>query len=242
MNSRRSDNQYNRGQPQERTTEEEELSEESPPLKPYFGYRISGPVALGGELRLKAGDTQDQLEPSVTLDEPEIVAAAAQRADEADITVIRIPPAAENVHPPTGEPGWKFQTAMESLPEYDSVGQKRIRVQLSWENITVVPKDQIKKGKPIDAKEPRKILNEVSGSVRPMESLAIIGASGAGKTTLLNYLSNKMFPNDLKATGVTKINGIPREQLDYFKFTAFVQQDDILMETLTVKGKRMTTR
>jgi hypothetical protein len=47
-----------------------------------------------------------------------------------------------------------------------------------------------------------------------------------------------MFPSDLAATGNTTINKIPREQLDYFKFTAFVQQDDILLETLTVKGKK----
>lgn len=46
-----------------------------------------------------------------------------------------------------------------------------------------------------------------------------------------------MFPKDLKATGTTTINGIKREELDYFKFTAFVQQDDILFETLTVRGK-----
>ena len=62
---------------------------------------------------------------------------------------------------------------------------------------------------------------------------------GAGKTTLLNYLSGKMFPNDLHATGTTTINDIPREEIDYFKFTAFVQQDDILFETLTVRGMQV---
>jgi len=45
-----------------------------------------------------------------------------------------------------------------------------------------------------------------------------------------------MFPNDLTASGTTTINGIKREEIDYFKFTAFVQQDDILFETLTVNG------
>ena len=45
-----------------------------------------------------------------------------------------------------------------------------------------------------------------------------------------------MFPNDLQAQGKTTINGIDRETLDYFKFTAFVQQDDILFETFSVRG------
>ena len=49
-----------------------------------------------------------------------------------------------------------------------------------------------------------------------------------------------MFPTDLYATGVTKINGIIREKIDYFKFTAFVQQDDILFETLTVEGRSVS--
>ena len=105
----------------------------------------------------------------------------------------------------------------------------------------MVPKSDIKnsnccKPKHLDnTQEPKQILNNVSGTVKTCAFLAISGASGAGKTTLLNYLRNKMFPNDLHATAVTTINGIPREKLDYYKFTAFVQQDDILLETLTVE-------
>ncbi len=111
----------------------------------------------------------------------------------------------------------------------NSVGQASLRVQLRWEHVNVVPKDQRLQ------KQPRKILDDICGSVRPREFLAIMGASGAGKTTLLNYLSNKMFPADLHADGLASINGIRREKIDYFKFTAFVQQDDVLSEMLTVK-------
>ena len=48
-----------------------------------------------------------------------------------------------------------------------------------------------------------------------------------------------MFPNDLSATGTITINGMDRNKIDYFKFTAFVQQDDILFETLTAYGQNL---
>lgn len=84
--------------------------------------------------------------------------------------------------------------------------------------------------------EPRIILNKVSGIVKPGQFLAIIGASGAGKTTLLNYLSGKMLANDLDSEGDTLINGKnAKEATNYLKFTAFVQQEDVLLETLTVR-------
>ena len=73
----------------------------------------------------------------------------------------------------------------------NSVGQVSLRVQLKWENVTVVPKDELDKNeesccKPakyeIDhkgaAKGPKRILDNVCGTVRPCEFLAIIGASG----------------------------------------------------------------
>ncbi len=150
------------------------------------------------------------------------------------------------------EPEQRFAdlAKLPSSGRLNSVGQVTLKVQLKWENVVVVPKDQMKmgngcmRGKSQTAganpaqppPEARKILDGINGIVKPCEFLAIIGASGAGKTTLLNYLSNKMFPADLHASGRTTINGIERENLDYFKFTAFVQQDDILFETLTVQG------
>ena len=61
-------------------------------------------------------------------------------------------------------------------------------------------------------------------------------SSGAGKTTMLNYLSGKMLAHELKPEGETLINGRPTESYkNYLEFTAFVQQEDVLMETLTVR-------
>jgi len=135
--------------------------------------------------------------------------------------------------------------SLKEAPILNSMGQIAIRVKLTWENVTVIPKEDIQDGccsgpktdnsSTTQGKAPKLILNNVCGSVKPCQFLSIIGASGAGKTTLLNYLSNKMFPIDLHASGKTTINGIDRENLDFYKFTAFVQQDDILFETLTVE-------
>ena len=59
---------------------------------------------------------------------------------------------------------------------------------------------------------------------------------GAGKTTLLNYLCGKMLANNLRSDGHTFVNGkSTKESRNYLQFTAFVQQEDILLETLTVQ-------
>ena len=81
----------------------------------------------------------------------------------------------------------------------------------------------------------RIILRDVNGTVKPGQVVSIIGSTGAGKTTLLQLLSGKMFPHNLAWKGSIEINGEPRGTVDYSRFTAFVQQDDILMENLSVK-------
>jgi len=108
-----------------------------------------------------------------------------------------------------------------------STVSSRIPVELVWRDVNIVTKSK---------KNFRHILHHCSGIVKPGQFLAIIGASGAGKTTLLNYLSGKMLAHNLKSEGETLINGKnTKESTNYLEFTAFVQQDDVLMETLTVK-------
>ena len=105
--------------------------------------------------------------------------------------------------------------------------RNRIRVELIWEHLNIETKN---------TKDARKILIDCNGIVRPGQFLAIIGASGAGKTTLLNYLSGKMLAHNLKSTGVTTVNGkSTKESQNYLEITAFVQQEDVLMETMTVR-------
>jgi ATP-binding cassette, subfamily G (WHITE), eye pigment precursor transporter len=70
--------------------------------------------------------------------------------------------------------------------------------------------------------------------VKPGEFLAIMGASGAGKTTLLNCLTFRN-TGKLKVSGRRCINGIPVDTDSLASISAYVQQDDLFINTLTVR-------
>ena len=67
--------------------------------------------------------------------------------------------------------------------------------------------------------------------------VAILGPSGSGKTSLLNFLAQRLIlsPGN-KNEGEVFANGRKVEANDFGKFGAFVQQDDILIETMTPKS------
>lgn len=59
---------------------------------------------------------------------------------------------------------------------------------------------------------------------------------GAGKTTLLNYLSGRQISQNLDKKGNIYVNGVERSQMKGFSaLSAYVQQDDILFQTMTVR-------
>lgn len=64
--------------------------------------------------------------------------------------------------------------------------------------------------------------------------VAILGPSGSGKTSLLNVLAQRHSLSGGSYTkGTCKINGrILSKDGDFGKIAAFVQQDDVLQETL----------
>ena len=78
------------------------------------------------------------------------------------------------------------------------------------------------------------IVSLASGIVRPGEFLAIMGASGAGKSTLLNTL---LFRNltGLTVSGSRFANSSLVSPNSLTSVSAYVQQDDIFIGTLTVK-------
>ena len=78
----------------------------------------------------------------------------------------------------------------------------------------------------------RTILENVTGSVKPGQVMAIMGASGAGKTTFLDILARKKKRGTV--TGDILVNGRHVTDSEFKRFVGFVDQEDTLMSTLTV--------
>jgi len=82
----------------------------------------------------------------------------------------------------------------------------------------------------------KNVLDSVSGHLAPESFTAIMGASGSGKTTLLNFLSNRRFYlKKVKCSGEVYLNGRSRSELNFNTYVAYVMQDDVLIETMTVR-------
>lgn len=80
--------------------------------------------------------------------------------------------------------------------------------------------------------EPRRLLDEVSGWVRPGTLTALMGVSGAGKTTLLNVLAQRA--DFGVVTGEMLVNGSPLDP-SFQRKTGYVQQQDLHLHTSTVR-------
>lgn len=78
----------------------------------------------------------------------------------------------------------------------------------------------------------RTILENISGSVKPGQVMAIMGASGAGKTTFLDILARKRKKGTV--SGKILVNGREVPDTEFKRFAGFVDQEDTLMSTLTV--------
>ncbi|CAL8101454.1 unnamed protein product [Orchesella dallaii] len=114
------------------------------------------------------------------------------------------------------------------------------QVYYTWNDINAVAKPEKKSFKlpcfgskdDIAPKEPKQILKNVSGIARPGEILAIMGASGAGKTSLLNILTFRN-TSSLNISGNRMVNGVPIDAVQLTLISAYIQQDDIFIGTLT---------
>lgn len=80
--------------------------------------------------------------------------------------------------------------------------------------------------------EPRRILDNVDGWVKPGTLTALMGVSGAGKTTLLDCLADRISMGVI--TGDMLVDGKIRD-LSFQRKTGYVQQQDLHLETSTVR-------
>ncbi|BEI83347.1 hypothetical protein CcaverHIS002_0312150 [Cutaneotrichosporon cavernicola] len=78
----------------------------------------------------------------------------------------------------------------------------------------------------------RELLSHVTGTTRPGEIMAIMGASGAGKSTLLDILGRRAKTGTV--TGEVYVNGRILESSTFRRVAGFVDQEDTLLPTLTV--------
>lgn len=78
----------------------------------------------------------------------------------------------------------------------------------------------------------RRLLDHVSGFVKPGTLTALMGVSGAGKTTLLDVLAQRVSLGVI--TGDMLVNGKPLDQ-SFPRKTGYVQQQDLHLETTTVR-------
>ncbi|CAG7855102.1 ABC transporter G family member ARB_01379 {ECO:0000305} Short=ABC transporter ARB_01379 {ECO:0000305}; Flags: Precursor [Serendipita indica DSM 11827] len=76
------------------------------------------------------------------------------------------------------------------------------------------------------------VLSGVSGTVKSGQIMAIMGPSGAGKSTLLDILARRLKRGTVQ--GNTLVNGRNVNDSEFKKVVGFVDQEDLLMSTLTV--------
>lgn len=80
--------------------------------------------------------------------------------------------------------------------------------------------------------EPRRLLDEVDGWVKPGTLTALMGVSGAGKTTLLDVLASRTTMGVV--TGEMLVDGRQRDS-GFQRKTGYVQQQDLHLATSTVR-------
>ncbi|CZR41071.1 uncharacterized protein FPRO_10660 [Fusarium proliferatum ET1] len=97
----------------------------------------------------------------------------------------------------------------------------------TWRNVTVTVKDR-------ETKQPKAIVDNVEGIVEAGEICALMGPSGCGKTTLLNVLARRP-TNASSAEAEVNINGNHLSLAEFREVSCFVEQEDALIGSLTVR-------
>ncbi|ROW17675.1 hypothetical protein VPNG_00597 [Cytospora leucostoma] len=98
---------------------------------------------------------------------------------------------------------------------------------ISWRGINVTVKDR-------ESKQPKVIVDNVHGYVEAGELLALMGPSGCGKTTLLNVLASRP-AGAATVDAKVLVNGAAPSRTAFRQMSRFVEQEDALIGSLTVR-------
>jgi ABC-type multidrug transport system ATPase subunit len=98
----------------------------------------------------------------------------------------------------------------------------------SWKALNATVKDH-------KTKSTVTILDNCSGIMRAGEMLAIMGPSGSGKTTLLNALAHRTVAAGATTSGSILVNGQDTTLQMVRDLSSYVEQEDALIGSLTVK-------
>lgn len=82
-------------------------------------------------------------------------------------------------------------------------------------------------------KQPRTLLNGISGVVKPGTVLGVMGPSGCGKTTLLDFLAGRLSTGT--SHGTVYVGGEKRNAKKFHHIAKYVPQEDHLIGTMSVE-------
>lgn len=107
------------------------------------------------------------------------------------------------------------------------------KIELKWDYLTYTANSYNSKTKQTTSTE---FLHSTSGIARPGDFVAIMGPSGAGKTTLMNILAQKIRTSaNSTIGGCVYANGTPISDIVYTNYIAYVTQEDVLLDTMSVR-------
>ncbi|GAB7357619.1 hypothetical protein MBLNU459_g0118t1 [Dothideomycetes sp. NU459] len=111
--------------------------------------------------------------------------------------------------------------------DYAQLTNSNIR-SFAWKGVTVTVKDR-------QSQQPKTILSDVNGIVKAGELLALMGPSGSGKSTLLNVLAHRASNLGASVQANIYVNGAPADPRTFRRISAYVEQEDALVGSLTVR-------
>ncbi|XP_034574769.1 ABC transporter G family member 41 isoform X3 [Setaria viridis] len=137
----------------------------------------------------------------------------------------------------------------------DRVGIRPPTVEVRWRDVSVEAECRVVQGKPLPTiwnaaisnlsaasrmlgfnrqHAKVRILNGVSGVVKPSKLTLLLGPPGCGKSTLLKALAGKLSAN-LKVTGEIEYNGVKLSDFVPEKTAAYIDQYDLHVPEMTVR-------